>query len=85
MSVLWRNGPLTIHELQALFHDRLHFNTLSTYIRGLEKHGYVRHSNVGFRPYVYEALMTQEEYLDIMIARLKSIFTMDILSQRNLL
>ncbi len=33
---------------------------------------------------VYEALMTQEEYPDIMITGLKSIFTMDILNQRNL-
>lgn len=85
MAVLWHNSPMTINELQNIFHVKLHFNTLSTHIRGLEKHGFVIHKNAGFRPYVYEPLITEEEYLDRIIERLKSIYNRDILQRRILM
>lgn len=85
IAVLWHNGPMTIHELQNIFHIKLHFNTLSTYIRGLEKHGFVIHKNDGFRPYIYEPLITEEEYLDRIIERLKSIYNRNILQGRTLM
>lgn len=81
MAVLWHNGPMTIRELQNIFRVKLHFNTLSTHIKGLEKHGFVKHNNESYRPYVYEALITEEEYLGRIIERLKTIYNRTILQR----
>ena len=44
MDILWEKGPLFVKEMVELYEEpRPHFNTLSTFVRGLEEKGYVGH------------------------------------------
>ncbi len=56
MACLWEKGPLTITQIQSLLKVNLHQNTVSTFVRGLEKMGVINHSG-GFKPYVYFAIL----------------------------
>ncbi len=56
MACLWEKGPLTITQIQSLLKVNLHQNTVSTFVRGLEKMGVINHSG-GFIPYVYFAIL----------------------------
>lgn len=40
MSVLWNNGPLFVREIvEKLPEPRPHFNTIATFLKGLESKG----------------------------------------------
>lgn len=48
MSVLWNNGPLFVREIvDRLPEPRPHFNTIATFLKGLESKGWVRKEMVG--------------------------------------
>ena len=48
MDILWEKGPLFVKEMVELYEEpRPHFNTLSTFVRGLEEKGYVGHRAFG--------------------------------------
>ncbi len=59
-------GPLTITPIQSLLKVNLHKNTVSTFVRGLEKMRVINHSG-GFKPYVYFAILKKEQYINWMI------------------
>lgn len=48
MSVLWNNGPLFVREIvEKLPEPRPHFNTIATFLKGLECKGWVKKEMVG--------------------------------------
>lgn len=48
MSVLWNNGPLFVREIvEMLPEPRPHFNTVATFLKGLENKGWVRKEMIG--------------------------------------
>ena len=62
MGFFWEKGPLFVKEIVEMYKEpRLHFNTLSTFVRGLEEEGYVSHRAFG-NSYQYYALVSREEY-----------------------
>lgn len=64
MSCFWQHGPLFVREvLDMLDEPKPHFNTVSTFVRGLEAKGWLGHEQVG-NSYRYHALVAADEYRD---------------------
>ena len=62
MGYFWETGPLFVKESVGFYDEpRPHFNTLSTFVRGLEEKGYVGHRAFG-NSYQYYALVSQEDF-----------------------
>lgn len=62
MGFLWERGPMFVKEMVELYNEpRPHFNTLSTFVRGLEEKGYVAHRVFG-NTYQYYALISREDF-----------------------
>jgi len=62
MEVLWRKGPVTVHQLMESLPPKpsLAYNSVLTTIRILEKKGYVEHEKEG-RAHVYSAVVGKQE------------------------
>lgn len=61
MELLWKNGPMFVADMLEILEEQLHFNTVSTFVRGLEKQGYVGHNSYG-GSYQYYAIVSRDEY-----------------------
>ena len=62
MGYFWEKGPLFVKEIVGFYDEpRPHFNTLSTFVRGLEEKGYVSHRAFG-NSYQYYALVSREDF-----------------------
>jgi len=62
MGFFWERGPMFVKEMVELYDEpRPHFNTLSTFVRGLEEKGYVAHRAFG-NTYQYYALISREDF-----------------------
>ena len=62
MGFFWEKGPLFVREIVEFYKEpRLHFNTVSTFVRGLERQGLLGHRSLG-TSYQYYPLVTREEY-----------------------
>lgn len=62
MNVFWEKGPMFVKELKKEFSDqKLHYNTLSTIVRGLEEKGFIDHEQFG-NTHRYFATFSKEEY-----------------------
>lgn len=61
LNCFWEKGPMFIKELKELYADKLHYNTLSTIVRGLEDKGYISHEKFG-NTYRYFAAISKEDY-----------------------
>ena len=61
MNLLWDNGPMFVHDMLKVIPEPLHFNTISTFVRSLEKKGLVGDDHIGMT-YQYYALVGREEY-----------------------
>ena len=62
MDILWEKGPLFVKEMVELYDEpRPHFNTLSTFVRGLEEKGYVGHRAFG-NSYQYYAVVSRDDF-----------------------
>lgn len=62
MGYLWEKGPLFVKEIVEFYEEpRPHFNTLSTFVRGLEEKGYVSHRTFG-NTYQYYAVVSREDF-----------------------
>ena len=62
MGFFWEKGPLFVKEIVEFYDEpRPHFNTLSTFVRGLEEKGYVAHRAFG-NSYQYYALVSREDF-----------------------
>jgi BlaI family transcriptional regulator, penicillinase repressor len=62
MNCFWEKGPMFIKDLKEIYTDKnLHYNTLSTIVRGLEEKGFISHEQFG-NTYRYFATFTREEF-----------------------
>lgn len=62
MKCFWENGPLFVKEIIDLMDEpKPHFNTISTFIRGLESKGWVGHEQFG-KSFRYFPLVKASEY-----------------------
>ena len=62
MGFFWERGPMFVKEMVELYDEpRPHFNTLSTFVRGLEEKGYVAHRAFG-NTYQYYAVVSREDF-----------------------
>ena len=62
MGYFWDKGPMFVKEIVELYDEpRPHFNTLSTFVRGLEEKGYVGHRAFG-KSYQYYALVSRDDF-----------------------
>lgn len=62
MSFFWQNGALFVRELlDKLPEPKPHFNTVSTYVRGLEAKGWLTHEQIG-NSYRYAPAVDATEY-----------------------
>lgn len=62
MSCFWNNGPMFVREvLDTIPEPKPHFNTVATFIRGLESKGWLGHEQFG-NSYRYYPLIDSEEY-----------------------
>lgn len=70
MACLWQKGPLFVREIIEMLPDpKPHFNTVSTFIRGLENKGWVAHEQLG-NTYKYHAVSPVDDYRAASIDRL---------------
>ena len=61
LQLLWQNGPMFVKQMVELFPDpKPHFNTISTFVRGLERKEYVEHVDVN-GTYQYSAVAKMED------------------------
>ncbi len=62
MRIFWEKGPLFVREIVDLYPEpKPHFNTISTFVRGLEAKGYVAHEAFG-NTYRYYAVAKMEDF-----------------------
>ena len=62
MGFFWDKGPLFVKEMVELYDEpRPHFNTLSTFVRGLEEKGYLSHRAFG-NSYQYYAVVSRDDF-----------------------
>lgn len=62
MGFFWKKGPLFVREMLEFYDDpKPHFNTVSTFVRGLEEKGYVSHKVYG-NTYQYFATVSEEDF-----------------------
>lgn len=62
LQLFWRHGPMCVRELVELYPEpRPHFNTISTFVRTLEKKGMVAHTETS-GAYQYYAVAKMEDF-----------------------
>ena len=62
MGFFWEKGPLFVRQMLEFYDEpRPHFNTLSTFVRGLEDKGYVAHRTMG-NTYQYYAVVSRDDF-----------------------
>lgn len=62
MEVFWEKGSMYVKDvIDLLAGPKLHYNTISTIIRGLEDKGFVAHEQFG-NTYRYFAIISREEF-----------------------
>lgn len=70
MACFWQNGPLFVREVIARLPDpKPHFNTVSTFVRGLEAKGWLSHEQIG-NSYRYSPAVDIGDYRRSSISRL---------------
>lgn len=66
MALIWEHGPMTVSRLIPLIDGHLHFNTISTVVRELDRTGFLCHDSE-FRPFMYYAKISKDEYITELI------------------
>jgi predicted transcriptional regulator len=62
MELFWQKGPMHVRQLLEFYDEpKPHFNTLSTFVRGLEAKGFIGHETLG-NTYLYHAAVSRDEY-----------------------
>lgn len=69
MAVLWENGPMTVSQIQSKLDEPFHYNTVSTFVRGLKKIGMVTHID-NRKPYKYACFIQKYQYINMRIKEL---------------
>lgn len=73
MTIIWEHGPMTVSRLVPLIDGHLHFNTISTVVRELDRIGFLFHDSE-FRPFLYYPKITKEEYIRELIESISNRF-----------
>lgn len=73
MAIIWENGPMTVSQINLRIGENLHFNTVSTVVRELERLGYLANIHE-YRPYLYAAKIHKNDYLRWLLESLKNSF-----------
>ena len=73
MALIWEHGPMTVSRLIPLVDGRLHFNTISTVVRELDRRGFLGHDSE-YRPFLYYPIITKEEYIREMMESVSARF-----------
>ncbi|MDE5627663.1 MAG: BlaI/MecI/CopY family transcriptional regulator [Candidatus Amulumruptor sp.] len=61
MSLLWEHGPMFVRDMLEYFPEpRPQFNTVATFVRGLEDKGWVAHEAVGNRHRFYAVAVASD-------------------------
>lgn len=64
MACFWQKGPLFVREVVDMMPEpKPHFNTVATFVRGLESKGWLRHETVG-NAFRYAPVVKVDEYRD---------------------
>lgn len=66
MSLIWEHGPMTVSKFMLLIGEPLHFNTVSTVVRELDRIGFLSHDN-NSRPFQYYPIVMKEVYIKELI------------------
>jgi predicted transcriptional regulator len=62
MNIFWEKGAMFVKELKKEYTgQKLHYNTLSTIVRGLEEKGFIDHEQFG-NTHRYFPAISKEEY-----------------------
>lgn len=62
MNMFWDQGPMFVKDLIERFPDpKPHFNTVSTFVRLMEKKGYVAHEKLG-NSFRYSPNISRDDY-----------------------
>ena len=62
MAIIWENGPMTVNQIHVKIRENLHYNTVSTVVRELERLGYVANVHE-YKPYLYASKIEKFDYL----------------------
>ena len=74
MSCIWMHGPLRVKEIIDLLPDpKPHFNTISTFVRGLQSKGWITHERNG-NIHSYSAAIPINRYRDSALDRIVNLF-----------
>ena len=74
MEQFWGRGPLFINDiLKALGDLKLHYNTVSTVVRGLEDKGFVDHEQFG-NTYRYFPVISRRFQPDVIAEHRRQVF-----------
>lgn len=73
MAIIWENGPMTVSQINLKIGENLHFNTVSTVVRELERIGYLANIHE-YRPYLYAAKIQKQDYVIRLLESLKDMF-----------
>lgn len=64
MACFWQHGPMFVREVREMLDEpKPHFNTISTFVRGLESKGWLAHEVVG-NSHRYYPVVDSTEYRD---------------------
>lgn len=65
MNFFWDKGPLFVREILELYNPpKPHFNTISTFVRGLEEKGFLSHKAFGYT-FQYYAVISRDDFKQI--------------------
>ena len=76
MAIIWENGPMTVNQIHVKIRENLHYNTVSTVVRELERLGYVANVHE-YKPYLYASKIEKFDYLLCVFQSIKKIFFND--------
>ncbi len=73
MALIWEHGLMTVSRLIPLIDGHLHFNTISTVVRELDRIGFLGHDN-GFRPFLYYPKVMKDDYIKELVDSISNRF-----------
>lgn len=73
MAFIWLYGPMTVSRLIPLIDGHLHFNTISTVVRELDRIGFLCHDNES-RPFLYYPNVKKDDYIKELVDSISNRF-----------
>ena len=73
MALIWEHDPMTVSSLIPLIDGHLHFNTISSVVRELDRIGFLCHDNE-FRPFLYYPNVKKDDYIKELVDSISNRF-----------